>query len=216
MVIDVILPCLDEEAALPWVLSRMPVGFRPLVADNGSTDRSRQVALDLGALVVVVPERGYGAACHAGLTAATSDVVVVMDCDASLDPADLVRLCAPVLDGSFDLVLGRRRPESWRAWPLPARLSNTALAWELRRRTGWPLHDLGPVRVARRRALLDLGLTDRRSGYPLETVLAASSAGWRLTELPVRYRQRIGRSKVTGSVGGYLRAAGDMRAVLAR
>ena len=211
-----VLPCLDEAAALPWVLSRMPAGFRPVVADNGSTDGSPDVARQLGATVVHVPQRGYGAACHAGLVAARSDVVVVMDADATLDPMDLPRLCAPVLDGSADLVIGRRRPESWRAWSLSARLANAALARTVRRRTGIRLHDLGPVRVARRRALLDLTLSDRRFGYPLETVLAAHEAGWRLREEPVTYRPRTGRSKVTGSVGGYLRTVRDMRAVLGR
>jgi len=216
VVIDVVLPCLDEAAALPWVLARMPAGFRPVVADNGSTDGSRAVARRFGATVVRVPQRGYGAACHAGLVEAASEVVVVMDADASLNPADLPRLCAPVLDGSADLVLGRRRPESWRAWPPPARLANLLLTAAVRRQTGLALHDLGPVRVARRQPLLDLALTDRRFGYPLETVLAARAAGWRVRELPVVYRERIGRSKVTGSVSGYLRTVRDMRAVLTR
>ncbi|WP_131760824.1 glycosyltransferase family 2 protein, partial [Actinomadura fibrosa] len=92
--IDVILPCLNEAEALPWVLDRMPAGYRPLVVDNASTDGSARVAADHGAVVVAAPARGFGSACHAGLLAARSEVVCVMDADASLDPAELPRLVA--------------------------------------------------------------------------------------------------------------------------
>ena len=108
MRIDVILPCLNEAEALPWVLSRMPAGFHPIVADNGSTDGSGVIAVDHGATVVRVPQRGFGAACHAGLMAATSDIVCFMDADASLNPGDLPQVTGPVRFGSADLVLGRR------------------------------------------------------------------------------------------------------------
>lgn len=216
MIVDVVLPCLDEVDALPWVIGRMPPGFRPLVVDNGSVDGSPELASRLGATVVHAAQRGYGAACHAGLLAATSAVVCVMDADASLDPAQLPRVVAPVRDDAADLVLGRRRPVSRGAWPAPARLANAGLARTLRRRTGLTLHDLGPMRAARRADLLGLDLTDRRSGYPLETVLAAHRDGWRVVEVDVDYLARTGRSKVTGSLPGYLRAVRDMRGVLAR
>ena len=214
--VDVVLPCLDEALALPWVLSRLPAGYRAVVADNGSVDGSPEIARRHGALVVHVAQRGYGAACHAGLLAAGADVVVVMDADGSLDPADLPALCRPVVDGAADLVVGRRRATSWKAWSASSRVANAALARAVRRRSGVTLRDLGPVRVARREALLGLSLTDRRSGYPVETVVMAARAGWRIAELPVTYRPRSGRSKVTGTVGGYLRAVRDMSAVLAR
>lgn len=216
MIVDVVLPCLDEAAALPWVLSRMPDGFRPLVVDNGSTDGSPDVARAAGARVVHAEHRGYGAACHAGLVAATTGLVCVMDADASLDPRDLPRVMEPVAAGRADLVLGRRRTRSLRAWTPASRLANAALAGAVRRRTGLPLRDLGPVRAARRDDLLALGLADRRFGYPLETLLAADRAGWRVTEVPVSYLPRTGRSKVTGTLPGYLRTVRDMRAVLAR
>ncbi len=215
MTVDVLLPCLDEAEALPWVLGRMPAGYRPVVADNGSADGSADVARAAGALVVEVAQRGYGAACHAALLAATSDVVCVMDADATLDPTELPAVAGPVLEGTADLVVGRRTTRSLRAWPLPARLANLALARTLRRRTGLPLRDLGPMRAFRREDLLGLGLSDRRSGYPLQTLLAAHAAGWRVAEVPVTYLPRVGRSKVTGTVPGYLRAVRDMRAVLA-
>ncbi|MDP8976415.1 MAG: glycosyltransferase, partial [Actinomycetota bacterium] len=108
---------------------------------------------------------------------------------------------------------GARRPERG-AWPLHARLANRFLALELRRRTGLQLHDLGPMRAARRSALLELGIMDRRSGWPLEMVLRAARAGWRVVDVPVAYRARAGRSKVTGTVRGTVTAARDMAALL--
>ncbi|MEV0196005.1 glycosyltransferase family 2 protein [Nonomuraea sp. NPDC050691] len=215
MTIDVILPCLNEEAALGWVLGRMPDGYRPIVVDNGSTDRSARIARDLGARVVDEPRRGFGAACHTGLLASLAEVVCFMDADASLDPAQLPRVTAAVLDGRADLVLGRRVPGAAGTWPPHARLGNAVLARGLRRRTGAPLHDLGPMRAARRASLLALGLTDRRFGYPLEMVLRAAAAGWRIAEVDVPYLPRTGRSKVTGTVRGTLRAVADMRRVMA-
>ncbi len=213
-IVDVILPVLDERDALPGVLERMPPGYRPIVADNGSTDGSGELAARLGARVVAEPRRGFGAACFAGLTAAEADVVCFMDCDGSLDPHDLLAVAAPVLAGEADLVLGARRAERG-AFPLHARLANRALALELRRRTGRPLRDLGPMRAARREPLLQLAIADRRFGWPLEMVLRAAAAGWRIEERDVGYRARTGRSKVTGTVRGTARAIRDMRAVLA-
>ncbi|MEU4876504.1 glycosyltransferase family 2 protein [Streptomyces sp. NPDC021608] len=213
--VDVVLPCLDEAEALPWVLERIPPGWRAIVVDNGSTDGSPDIARDLGAQVVHEARRGFGAACHAGLAAATADVVCFCDCDASLDPGLLPAVAGPVLDDAADLVLGRRRPTARGAWPVHARLANLELARLVRRRTGLALRDLGPMRAARREALLALSLTDRRSGYPLEMVVRAADAGWRVTETDVPYRPRTGRSKVTGTWRGAWQAVRDMRAVLA-
>ena len=208
---DVVLPCLDEAQALPYVLSRMPAGYRPIVVDNGSTDGSAELARVLGALVVVEPRRGFGSACWAGLAAATDDVVCFMDCDASMDPVQLRRVADPVIGQRADLVLGARHATAG-AWPLHARIANRSLARRIRRTTGLPLTDLGPMRAARRTALIDLGVADRRSGWPLEMVLRAAAAGWRVHEVGVDYRPRTGRSKVTGTVGGTLTAVRDMRA----
>jgi glycosyltransferase involved in cell wall biosynthesis len=215
MVTDVILPCLNEAGALPWVLDRMPPGYRAIVADNGSDDGSPEIAARYGAQVVHVPQRGFGAACHGGLLAATSDLVCIMDADGSLDPADLPLVAGPVRDGSADLTLGARRPQGRGAWPLHARLGNRAIAGAVRRRSGVRLHDLGPMRAARRAELVGLGISDRRFGYPLEMVVKAAADGWRIAELEVPYRPRTGKSKVTGTVGGTLRTVRDMRKVLA-
>ncbi len=213
--VDLVLPCLDEAAALPWVLDRLPPGVRPIVVDNGSTDGSAALAARLGATVVHEPRRGFGAACHAGLLAARAPWVAFCDCDASLDPAELPRLLAPLTAGRADLVLGRRVPAGRGAWPVHARLANAELARRLRARTGASLHDLGPMRAASRERLLALGLGDRRSGYPLEMVLSAWAAGMRLAEIPVAYRPREGRSKVTGTLRGTRQAVRDMGAILA-
>lgn len=211
--IDVVLPCLDEAAALPWVLSRMPAGCRPLVVDNGSTDGSADVARSLGATVVHEPVPGFGSACAAGLAAADADIVCFLDCDGSLDPRQLPRVTGPITRGEADLVLGARRAGRG-AWPLHARLANRELARRVRRATGVPLHDLGPMRAGRREALLSLGISDRRSGWPLEMVLRATAADWVVREVEVDYLPRTGRSKVTGTLRGTLRAIRDMRAAL--
>ncbi|HEY7988198.1 MAG TPA: glycosyltransferase family 2 protein [Lapillicoccus sp.] len=215
--LDVVLPCLDEAAALEWVLSRMPVGARPIVVDNGSTDGSAEVAAALGATVVSEWRRGYGAACHAGLEAATAPLVAVMDCDATLDPRELERFVEVVVsDNVPTLAVGRRVPVSAASWPWHLRVANRVVAGRVNRRTGLTLADIGPIRVAPREALLALGLEDRRSGYPVETVVRAAEAGWRVVQLDVPYAARWGRSKVTGTPLGAARAVRDMTAVLSR
>jgi glycosyltransferase involved in cell wall biosynthesis len=146
MDIDVILPCLNEAGALPGLLTRMPAGFRPIVADNGSTDGSAEIAAAYGATVVRVPQRGFGAACHAGLLAAESDIVCVMDADGSFDSEDLTLVTGPVADGIADLMMGRRQATTTAAWPVHARFGNAVLAAQLRHRAGVRLRDLGPMR----------------------------------------------------------------------
>ena len=216
MAVDVILPCLNEAPALPWILERMPAGFRAVVVDNRSTDGSGELARSLGATVVPVLVRGFGAAAHTGLLAATSDLVCFCDCDGSLDPRQLPLLTGPVEAGQADLVLGRRQTRQRGAWPLPARVANWELARRVRRRTGLNIRDLGPMRAAAREALLGLELADRRFGYPLEMVMKAAAAGWRVSEVEVTYLPRIGKSKVTGTVRGCMQTVQDMGEVLAR
>lgn len=210
---DVILPALDEAAAVAWVLRRMPAGYRPIVVDNGSTDATASIAADLGATVVSEPTRGFGSACFAGLLAATDDIVCFMDCDASLDPVALPLLVGYVERGEADLALGARIAHPG-AWPVHARLANRVLAIEVRRRTGLRLVDLGPMRAMRRQPLIDLGMRDRRSGWPLEMVLRANAAGWSIRESPIEYAPRAGQSKVTGTVRGTATAIKDMGRLL--
>jgi len=210
---DVVLPVLDEADAIPIVLAGLPPAFNPIVVDNASTDGSADVARRCGAQVAFEPQRGFGAACWTGLLAATDEVVCFMDCDGSFAGADLTAVAAPVLAGDADLVMGARRASKG-SWPAHARLANRFLAWELRRRTHLDLTDLGPMRAMRRLELLGLGIEDRRFGWPLEMVLRASRAGWRIDEIEVSYAPRIGQSKVTGTVRGTARAIQDMTRVL--
>ena len=210
---DVVLPALNEAAAVAWVLRRMPAGYRAIVVDNGSTDNTAEIAAELGATVVHEPVRGFGSACWAGLRAATDDIVCFMDCDASLDPVALPFVAGFVERQEADLVIGARIA-SRGAWPAHARLANRVLAMEVRRRTGLRLADLGPMRAARREGLLALDLRDRRSGWPLEMVLRAQRAGWRIRNVPVEYSEREGRSKVTGTVKGTIGAVRDMGTLL--
>lgn len=211
--VDVVLPCLNEAAALPQVLARLPAGYRALVVDNGSTDDSASVARDHGATVVTETRPGYGAAVHTGLLAASADIVCVMDADGSLDAARLPDLVADVAPDR--LVVGARRPVTAAAWPWHARAGNWLIAAVLRRR-GVPVTDLGAVRAAHREPLLGLDVRDRAFGYPLEVLLRAAEAGWTVVERPVDYHERAAgtRSKVTGSVRGTWRAVRDMARVL--
>ncbi|MGH2752334.1 MAG: glycosyltransferase family 2 protein [Actinomycetota bacterium] len=211
--LDVILPVLNEVEAIPFVLGRMPPGFRPLVVDNGSCDGSGPLAARLGARVVHESRPGFGAACWAGLAVAESAVVAFMDCDGSLDPQQLPRVTTPVVSGEADLLIGCRRAETG-AWPPHARIANLFLSHLVERRTGLRLRDIGPMRAARRDALLELNLQDRRFGWPLEMVLKAHESGWRIHSIDVGYHRRAGRSKVTGTVRGTLRTVADMSRVM--
>lgn len=211
--VTVVLPCLNEAASLPGVLDAIPQGYRPLVVDNNSTDDTAAVARRHGAEVVAEPQPGYGSAVHAGVLAATTPIVAVLDADGSLDPRDLPALVDD-LDHA-DMAVGRRRPVKGLRWPWHARLGTAAVCWRLRTRYGLPVHDIAPMRVARRDALLGLGVVDRRSGYPLELLVRAAQAGWTVVERDVAYGPRTGgKSKVSGSLRGSVIAALDFWRVI--
>jgi glycosyltransferase involved in cell wall biosynthesis len=218
--VTVVLPALDEAAALPSALASFPAGVDLVVVDNGSSDGTAAVAAALGARVVREPRRGFGAACWAGVQASPrAQVIAFADADGSFDGADLPAVAGPVLRREADLVLGSRV----RGRREPGALSRLALAEN--RVLGLAcgllfrvrLSDLGPFRALRRDTLLGLGVADRGQGWPLEMVGRAALAGLRVVEVPVRYRRRAGgASKVGGSLRGSLRAGGHMAAVAGR
>ena len=213
---DLVLPCRDEAPALAALLPRVPSAFSVIVVDNGSRDDTAAVAVRLGARVVHEDVPGYGSAVHAGLLAATRDYVAFMDGDGSFDPIELLPLLADVSSGRADIALGRRRPVNLRVWPWHARAGNALIVTWLRHHLRMEAHDIAPMRVVRRQDLLDLGLTDRRFGYPVELLQAVTRAGWRVSERDVAYHPRAEgtRSKVSGSVVGTLRTARDFWKVL--
>jgi glycosyltransferase involved in cell wall biosynthesis len=213
--VTVILPALNEAAALPTALASFPPQVGLLVVDNGSSDQTAAVAAARGAQVVGEPRRGFGAACWAGVQAAPGEVLVFADADGSFDGADLPAVAGPVLAGEADLVVGsrlaRREPGAMSALAV---LENRLLGMACRLLFGVPLSDLGPFRAIRRDVLLALGVSDRGSGWPLEMIGRAGRLGLRVVEVPVCYRPRAGgRSKVSGSVGGTVRAVSAMAAV---
>ncbi|MEI7718018.1 MAG: glycosyltransferase family 2 protein [Mycobacterium sp.] len=212
--VTVVLPCLNEAESLPAVLAAIPPGYRCIVVDNNSTDATADVARRHGAEVVTESRPGYGSAVHAGVMATQTPLVAVLDGDGSLDPGDLPRLVAELERGA-DMVTGRRRPVHGLRWPWHARLGTAAVCWRLRTRHRLGVHDIAPMRVVRRDALLELGVTDRRSGYPLELLVRAAAAGWRVVEVDVDYGPRTGGvSKVSGSVRGSVTAAVDFWKVI--
>jgi glycosyltransferase involved in cell wall biosynthesis len=218
--VTVVLPALDEAAALPAALASFPPGVDLLVVDNGSRDATAAVAAAAGARVVTEPRRGFGAACWAGVQASPGAAVIAFaDADGSFDGADLAAVAGPVVRGQADLVVGsriagRREPGAMTPFAVAA---NRALGLACRLLFGVPLSDLGPFRAIRRDVLLALGVRDRGQGWPLEMVGRAGLARLRVVEVPVRYRTRAaGASKVSGSLRGSLRATAAMAGVTCR
>jgi glycosyltransferase involved in cell wall biosynthesis len=212
--IDVAIPALNEEASLPLVLADLPRPpvRRVVVADNGSSDGTARVAAAGGAVVVQATRRGYGSACLAALdhlrTHDPPDVVVFVDADYSDHPDELPRLVAPLLAGEADLVIGSRvLGDAERGSLLPqARAGNFVACLLIRLLYGHRYTDLGPFRAIRWEALERLGMSDPDFGWTAEMQVKALRHGLRVVEVPVRYRRRVGVSKITGTVSGTLRA----------
>jgi len=222
--IDAILPVLDEEQTLPGVLASLPRPplRRVVVVDNGSRDRSAELARAAGAEVVHEPRRGYGSACRRGLEHLRQDppdIVVFMDADGSDDPADLPRLLAPLLEQRAELVIGSRTLGRLEPGALTQaqRLGGWLAGWGLGLLFGRRCTDLGPFRAARYAPLCELGMRDSTWGWTVEMQARAARGGWRIIEVPVHYRpRRAGASKISGSPVVAVRAGARILWTLAR
>ncbi|HSI03036.1 MAG: glycosyltransferase family 2 protein [Myxococcota bacterium] len=221
MNVDVVIPALDEEPAIGDVVRSFIGRVREVVvADNGSRDRTAEVAREAGARVVSAPRRGYGNACLAALAelAPGCDVVVFADADGSDDPADLDGLVAPIVSGEADLVIGSRVRGVMEAGALTPqqRMGNALAATWLRWRFGQPATDLGPFRAVRKESLDRLHMSDPTYGWTIEMQIKAARAGMRYTEVPVAYRRRkAGTSKVSGTLRGIAGASAKILGLLA-
>ena len=226
--IAIVMPALDEEATVAPqihailahpVLGTFPI-VRVIVVDNGSTDATASVAQSAGAMVVSQPTRGYGAACLAGVVAAVdADIVLLMDADGSDDLDGAARVAELFLQGSAELVMGSRTTGYRQPGALTPqqRIGNalaTLLMWLV---YGKRISDIGPVRAIRRSDLLALGMSEMTYGWSTEMLVKAIRAGYRIIEVPVGYHCRsAGRSKVSGSVRGVLRAGWCILATVLR
>jgi glycosyltransferase involved in cell wall biosynthesis len=208
--VAVIIPARNEEIPLPGVIAEIPPQGSDLVivVDNGSTDRTAEVAQQAGAVVVREPRAGYGYACAAGVRAAAeqdAQVLVFLDADGSFDPAQIASLLAPIEDEGADLVLGSRPAGGMEPGAMPphARFGNWLVARLMRLLYGLRVTDLGPYRAIRLDLLSRLKMREVTYGWPTEMMVKAARLDARVVEVPVRYRvRRGGRSKVSGTVRG--------------
>ncbi len=224
MTVDLVIPARNEEDNIPALLGALPWDFvrYVVVADNGSTDRTAELARDGGAVVVHEAQRGYGAACLACLAwldgrETPPDVVAFIDADLADDPACLAGLCGPILDGRADLVIGSRvRLAQKGALTPPQRIGSLIASGLIRLITGRRFTDLGPMRAIRWSSLQSLKMADRTWGWTVEMQFKAAAHGLRTAELDVPYRpRRAGVSKISGSVIGSLRAGWKIIVTLA-
>lgn len=214
--IAVLIPALNEEDSLPHVIAAIPKEFvtEVLVVNNGSQDRTADVARAAGARVVDEPKRGYGAACLRGLdelahrASGPPDIVVFLDGDFSDYPEELPALVQPILEDRADMVLGSRLlgKREKGAMPPQSLFGNKLACWLMRILFGARYTDLGPFRAIRWLALQKLGMRDRNFGWTVEMQIKAVRQGLRTLEVPVRYRCRIGTSKISGTIRGSIAA----------
>lgn len=205
-----IIPALDEELAIGPLLDEVDRSLVDaiFVGDNGSRDATAEVARSRGATVIRVDERGYGAACAGALTLLPDDceIVVFMDADGSDDPAEMRSLVEPIASHRADLVIGSRVHVDRGALTPQQRFGNRLATFLIARIFGHRYSDLGPYRAIRRSLLDRMAMRDRRYGWTVEMQIRALQLGARVAEVPVRYRKRVGRSKISGTVSGVVKA----------
>lgn len=218
--IAVVIPALNEALAIGKVLDALPSWLDcVVVADNGSTDATARVAEDRGAIVVAEPRRGYGRACLAGVSVLPDsiDTLVFLDGDFSDVPQEMERLVDPVLGDRADLVVGARQANGFQkhALSIQQRVGNGLACYLI----DWLWHhrfaDLGPFRAIRVSTYDALDMADHDYGWTIEMQIKAVERGFRVCEVPVSYRQRIGRSKISGTVSGIVGASVKILSVIA-
>ena len=211
--IVVLIPALNEEKSIGRVLAALPddLNLHVIVADNGSSDATATVARQHGAEVVHEPRRGYGWACLAAMAAAqkfSPDIAVFLDADFSDYPEDILEVVRPIVEKKADVVIGSRvlgRRERGALLP-QARFGNWLATRLIRIIWGFRYTDLGPFRAVRWPALLAMNMENKTYGWTVEMQIKALKHGLRVQEVPVRYRKRIGKSKVTGTLSGTIKA----------
>lgn len=205
----IVIPALNEQLAIGTVLKSIPECHRGdvILVDNGSTDQTARIAAQLGAKVVTESRKGYGSACLAGIQEANArgaDTIVFIDADSSDDPKDITRLLEAMQSQKLDLIIGSRSTglADNGALPIHARLGNLFATWLLYLRYGYRFTDLGPLRAIKARELERLDMHDLTFGWTIEMQAKALQFGLKVGEIPVHYRQRIGKSKISGTVTG--------------
>jgi glycosyltransferase involved in cell wall biosynthesis len=218
--IGVVIPALDEEQAISHVIADIPDWVDEIVVvDNGSSDRTAEIALQAGAVVVHESERGYGAACQAGIRALKgAGIVVFLDGDHSDHPGEMAVLVDPIAERRADFVVGSRvLGNAERGALMPQqRFGNWLACLLMRLFWGVDYTDLGPFRAIRRDALKSLNMTDRKFGWTVEMQIKSAKAGLKSIEVPVSYRSRIGASKISGTLRGSFKAGVGILGLIAR
>ena len=209
--ISIIIPAFNEESSIGLVLDALPQDkiHEIIVVNNNSTDDTARVASAHGARVVEEPQKGYGSACLKGIDELNApDIVVFLDGDFSDFPEEIVELVSPIEKGDADFVLGSRMilTESRRALLPQARYGNRLAVFLIKLFFNYSFTDLGPFRAIRYSSLLSIGMQDIDFGWTVEMQIKAVKNGLRIQELPVKYRERIGVSKITGTVSGTFKA----------
>lgn len=209
-IVDVLIPAYNEEASIPKVVAEIPAFVRNIVVvNNASTDNTREAAEIAGAIVLDEPQMGYGKACLTGMAwiknqAVQPDILVFLDGDYSDFPAQMIDLIRPIQEGNADLVIGSRAlgKRERGSMTIPQRFGNWLATRLMAYLYGVKFTDLGPFRATRWSKLRVLGMQDQNYGWTIEMQIKAAKAGWKLAEVPVDYRRRIGVSKVSGTVKG--------------